>query len=92
MCQDFTGSWLGISNMVNGTTFDFASDNATVEWTNWNNDEPKNVGKSCANFVSDNAKWNTATCETTSFHFICEKEDSKLLAIIYRIPFGIQAI
>ena len=64
-----------------GMTFDFASDNATVEWTNWNN-EPNDDGKSCANFVSDitNAKWNTATCETTALHFICEKEESKFIS------------
>ena len=71
---DITNFWLGIHDKYAEGTFVYASDNSTIEWSNWAPGQPGNnpTGDDCVQTLA-NGKWRNVPCEGFERSIICMK-------------------
>ena len=78
-----TKFWLGIHDKNLDGSFVYASDNSTIDWSNWALGQSGNnsTGKNCVQ-VTDSGKWSGLPCEGNERSPICMR-GSKLLSISF---------
>ena len=72
MSVGITKFWLGIHDKNLDGSFVYASDNLTIDWTNWAHGQPGNnsTGENCVQVI-DNGKWSVSSCEGNERSLIC---------------------
>ena len=66
--------WIGVNDKANEGNFVYASDNSSIAWSDWADDQPNSYGgdQDCVAVINERMGWDDRQCNGADvFHFAC---------------------